>query len=206
MPLPRPLRFRRRLGPRRYFALAAIAALAAGALVARITLDAAAATARWGPGRPVPVATRDLPAGAELARGDIELAVRPTALLPHAELARDPVGRRLAHPLVAGEVVLADRLAPNRASEVAARLPAGTVGVAVPHDGRGLRLVLGDRVDVLATFDAETDTRDPTFAVARAATVVDVGEEGVTVAVPSADAPRVAFALAAGVVTLTLVP
>lgn len=207
-PVLRLVRFRRRLGPRRYLALATLAAVAAAVTVARITGDAAAEAARWGPGRPVPVATRALPAGAEVGRGDVQLVVRPAGLLPDAAVAADPVGRRLAHPVAAGEVVLASRLAPTGASEVAARLPAGTVGLAVPHDGRGLRLVLGDRVDVLATFDTGTGdgARDPTFAVAQAAVVVDVGDDGVTVAVPAADAPRVAFALAAGIVTLALVP
>ncbi|MBA2282806.1 MAG: hypothetical protein H0W25_16485, partial [Acidimicrobiia bacterium] len=45
----------------------------------------------------------------------------------------------------------------------------------------------------------------PTGVVAHAATVVDVGDRAVTVAVPEADAPRLAFAAARGTVTLALV-
>jgi hypothetical protein len=76
--------------------------------------------------------------------------------------------------------------------------------VAVPT-GSGLPLEVGDRVDVLATFDAgTTGAGEPTFAVARRAVVVHVGEDAVTVAVTTSAAPRVAYALAAGAVTLVL--
>ena len=48
---------------------------------------------------------------------------------------------------------MASRVAdPWRLGAVAARLPAGTRGVSIPT-GNGLPVELGDRVDVLATFD-----------------------------------------------------
>jgi hypothetical protein len=76
--------------------------------------------------------------------------------------------------------------------------------VAVPT-GSGLPLRVGDRVDVLATFDpGVSGDGEPTFAVARGAVVVHVGKEAVTVAVAEAAAPKVAYALAAGTVTLVL--
>ena len=57
---------------------------------------------------------------------------------------------------------------------------------------------------VLATFDATISEGEPTFAVARRAVVVHVGEDAVTVAVGESSAPKVAYALAAGTVTLVL--
>jgi hypothetical protein len=66
-------------------------------------------------------------------------------------------------------------------------------------------LEVGDRVDVLATFDpGVSGDGEPTFAVATGAVVVHVGDDAVTVAVRQAAAPRVAYALAAGTVTLVL--
>jgi Flp pilus assembly protein CpaB len=65
----------------------------------------------------------------------------------------------------------------------------------------------GDVVDVLATFGgeaAEGAGGEPTFPVATAAVVVDVGEESATVAVTEKEAARVAFAVVNGAVTLAL--
>ncbi|HEX7276722.1 MAG TPA: hypothetical protein VF244_05050, partial [Acidimicrobiales bacterium] len=64
----------------------------------------------------------------------------------------------------------------------------------------------GDTVDVLATFDpaGAAEGVAPTFPVAVAALVVDVGDESAAVAVTPDEAARVAFALASGVVTLAL--
>jgi Flp pilus assembly protein CpaB len=78
--------------------------------------------------------------------------------------------------------------------------------VAVPNGRPGLALVRGDEVDVLATFDpaGAAEGAPPTFPVAVAALVVDVGDESAAVAVTPDEAARVAFALASGVVTLAL--
>jgi Flp pilus assembly protein CpaB len=106
-----------------------------------------------------------------------------------------------------GEVVVAPRLAPPGRSPLTAALPAGTRAVAVPVDAAALPLEPGDVVDVLATFDPDlADGGDPTVAVAREALVVDVGPDAVVVAVTPGQAPRVAFAVAAGAVALAVVP
>lgn len=104
--------------------------------------------------------------------------------------------------LQAGEIVVAGRLAGAGTSPTAAGLPPRHRGIAVPNDG-GLPLTRGDLVDVLATF--ESDGGPPTFAVARAARVLAAEAEVVTLAVSLDEAPRVAYALAAGRITLTLV-
>ena len=105
-----------------------------------------------------------------------------------------------------GEVVLDARLAPAGSSPLAAALPAGTRGVAVPVDAAALPVEPGDVVDVLATFDPDlAEGGDPSVAVARDAVVVHADEDAVVVAVTPGQAPRVAFAVATGAVALAVV-
>ncbi|MDP8992888.1 MAG: RcpC/CpaB family pilus assembly protein, partial [Actinomycetota bacterium] len=109
-------------------------------------------------------------------------------------------------PVVAEEVLLEAKLAPWGVQGIAALVPPGRRALAVPAGKGGLALRRGQRVDVLATFDVTDGRSEPTFPVASAALVVDVGEEAVTVAVGPEEAPRVAFAVARGTVTLALTP
>lgn len=200
----RPIRFRL---PRRpaLFWLAAVALAGLTSLtVARLVGGAQAEAARWGDVRPTLVARVDLDAGAVLGPGDTEVEHRPAALVPAGALEGPAEGQVLASPILRGEAVLAARLAPAGLSPTAAALPAGAVGIAVPTEP-GLPLRAGDIVDVLATFDPDTvGDGEPTFPVARSGTVVGVTEGAVTVAVGVDEAPKVAFALTAGVVTLVL--
>jgi Flp pilus assembly protein CpaB len=111
-------------------------------------------------------------------------------------------------PLFPGEVVHGDRLAPAGLSAVAALVPAGTRGVAVPSSADTLRLEAGDVVDVLATVVAGTSDDPagaPTVTVSAGAVVVAVDEGAVTVAVPVEETPQVAYAAVTGIVTLVLV-
>jgi hypothetical protein len=115
--------------------------------------------------------------------------------------------------------VVAARLAPAGLVGAAALVPAGERAVAVPTGPAPTPpLVVGDRVDVLAVLPAapapEAGDRprgvgapgvsDPAFALVEQAAVVDVADGVVTVAVPEADAPRVAWALGHGSVVLAL--
>jgi len=125
----------------------------------------------------------------------------PIALLPRRALATLPPDAVAAVDLTPGEIVLAQRLTGR--STVAARLPSGTRAVAVPTGG-GLPLEIGDRVDVLATFDTGDPAAEPTLAVASDALVLAVDEDAATVAVSQSAAPRVAYALAVGTITLVL--
>lgn len=184
-------------------------AAATGLFVARLVEEAAAAAARYGGLRPVPVVLRSVEAGQVIGPADVAHRQVPAAFVPPGEVAREPVGRTALVPLLPGEVLLRARLAPWGLRGAAALLPAGTRALAVPA-GPGGRPPLrpGDRVDVLATFERDTEPEGarPTFAVASGALVVavDDDDETVTVAVPAADAPRLAFAVAAGSVTLAL--
>ena len=202
-PLRRPgLRLRRRPIP--YWLAAALVALATAALVGHISAGALEARDRWGARRAVLTIVRDVGAGERLDGHNARVQMLPRALVPENALGALPARAVALVDLRAGETVLASRLAGRGRSMVAARLPRGTRGVAVPA-GSGLPVSVGDRVDVLATFEGTTgDDGAPTFTVAQAALVVHVGHDAVTVAVPERAAARVAYALVAGAVTLVL--
>ena len=202
---PRPFaRLRRR--PSVYWLVAGALALLTALVVARAVGRAEAGAARLGGLRPVAVARTTLPAGATVRPGDTEVRQLPGALVPDGAVEEAPEGAVVASTVHEGEVVLSARLAPSGTSALAAALPVGTRGVAVPVDAGTPPVEPGDVVDVLATFDPDlAEGADPTVAVAREAAVVDVREEAVVVAVTPSQAPRVAFAVAAGAVALAVV-
>lgn len=208
-PVPRPplgaaraTLFRR---PRWFWLAAIVLAALTGLTAARLLGQASAAAARWGTLRSTLVAAADLEPGSVVGAGDTVVEHRPVALVPPGALDAPADGRRVAATIHRGEPVLAERLAPDGLSAVAAVLPPGSVGIAVPAGAGSLPLEPGDAVDVLVTFGPEGDRAgEPTFPVARSASVAAVGEESVTLAVAAEEAPRVAFALTAGVVTLLL--
>ena len=207
-------RWRRRMRLRRspllfWLATAALAAVS-GMAVARIVGTAEARARDLGGLRSVPVAVRALEVGTVVRAADVEQRRLPIALLPGGVDADidDPIGSVVAIPVLAGEVVLAAKLAPAGLRGAAALIPAGRRALAVPT-GAGLPpLEPGNRVDILVTFDigsgpaggdgaAEVAAVEPTFAVATDAVVVDVTDQVVTVAVLTEEAAQVAFALAA---------
>jgi len=189
---------RRRRVP--YWATAGALALVTALVVGRLGAQAAAERARWGATRPAVVVASPVRAGEPL-EGRVRTRALPLALLPSHALTSVPRRAVAAVDLAPGEIVLAGRLAGR--SPLASRLPAGRRGVAVPAAG-GLPVDVGDRVDVLATFDTGETGVDPTLVVARDALVLALVDEAVTVAVERDAAPRVAYALAVGTVTLAL--
>ncbi len=210
---------RRRFVPHRYDPLLAlrrrpryrrvlVASLAAvcGVLVAGVVQRAEHAAAAWGARVPVLVATRDIDAGELLDEGNTRVAHQPSLLVPDGALHERPDGRRLVADVYKGEVLRRERLAPGGRSATAARLPAGTVAVAVPVEpGLVPPLAIGDRVDVLVALGAEAaGDGPPGFALTTGAAVVDVSDTAVTIAVPEATAPRLAVAFGAGAVSLAL--
>lgn len=191
------------------------------------TARAAARQRAWGETVTVPVVQRTVLAGEVVGDGDIERRRLPRTLVPRGEVAGDPVGHAALVTLVPGEVVMASRLAPSGLRGVAALLGPDTRGVGVPRGDSAPPVEVGDRVDVLATFDIAPDDAAPpasdepapaaadapgerrgvpapTFAVATRALVVHVGDQSITVAVAPEAAARVAFAVARGTVSLAL--
>jgi Flp pilus assembly protein CpaB len=201
--LVRPsMRPRRRLRrPLPYWTIVVATAAVPALVVGRLTFDATGARARWGPGTPTVVILSDVRAGESIGMADVEIRLLPDAARPRDALREVPDRAVATADLAAGEALVASRLAPAGTSAVAARLPAGTRGLAVPNDA-GLPLEVGDPVDVLATLDPSSG--QPTVVVARGARIVYVGDRVVAVAVRIDEAERVAFAVAAGVVTLSL--
>jgi Flp pilus assembly protein CpaB len=201
--IPRPASRRRRLRlrigrPIPYWLAAISLVVLTVSTVARVTSAAAEDRARWGTAVDVVVAAHDLDPGDVLGADDVEVR-----RLPAASVASDAVhevvdGMVVSAWTAAGEPVLSSRLAPAGLSPTAALLPPGTRGVAVPVGVAPLPVVVGDRVDVLATLDTST------VVVARRALVVAVGDDGVTVAVDESVAGDVASAVVVASVTLVL--
>jgi len=172
-----------------------------GLVVLHLLGRAEAGAARYGSLRLVAVATRPVAAGQVVQAPDVAWRRVPRAFLPASPVARAPVGHSAVVALVAGEVVLEARLAPWGVRGPAALMPPGARALAVPVGPSSPPVASGDRVDVLATVDGSTP---PTFAVAGRAIVVEVAPSRVTVAVSAEEAPRVAFAITRGAVTLAL--
>lgn len=188
-----------------WVAVVALACFTALTVAGQVS-EAGAQAARYGRLRPVVTATRAVEVGSVLAAADVTLRSMPAAFLPDGAVGATEavVGRTVVVPLFRGAAVLAANLAPDGLEGLTALLPAGARAVAVPAGPGSVTVRRGDRVDVLATFDPPPLGEDPTFPVAEAALVVDVGPEAVAVAVPAEDTARVAYAVAAGVVTLAL--
>lgn len=188
-------RLRRR--PALYWALAVAVAIA----VARVAAALGPQPPPLGPMQDVAVAAHAVKAGTVLAGGDIRWRRWPAGLLPDTALVTDPVGQTAAVALVAGEPLISARL--GRGGGLA--VPTGQRALTVPVTAAAPPLKPGDRVDVLATFDTgDTGDGAPTAPVALGALVIDVRPDAVTVAVPTADAPKVAFAIAKAAITLAL--
>ncbi|GAA1548232.1 SAF domain-containing protein [Nocardioides humi] len=143
-------------------------------LIAALLLGVGAAVAVRSLAPPPPataavlVAARDLPAGQALARGDLVTVRVPPDVVPDGA-ADDPVGRRLAAPLRAGEPVTDVRLV---GPDLGTAQPAGTVTVPVRLSDAGQVALLtpGDRITLLGTDPQGRTTR----TLARDATVLAV--------------------------------
>ena len=171
-------------------------------LTAAVVLRAGESADRWGRLAPVVVVGgAEVPPGSVVGAGDVRVEWWPARLAPRDAVSAvdDVAGRVAVVALWPGEPVLRRRLAPDGLTGVAALVPLGMRAVAVPIDGPGLSLRVGDSVDVLATFESE-----PTVVVAESVAVVAVGEGVVTVAVAAEVAPKLAYATARATLTLAL--
>ena len=188
-----------------WVAVVALAGITASSVAGHLN-QAAAQAARYGRLRPVVIATHAVDIGTVLRPSDIAVRSVPAAFLPDGSLgaASAAVSRVVVVPLFRGAAVVAANLAPDGLQGLAALIPPGMRAVAVPTGTASVPLRRGDRVDVLATFDPPAPGEEPTFPVAEAVLVVDVGPEAASVAVSSEEAKRVAFAMVGGTVTLVI--
>ncbi len=181
-----------------------------------------------GPEVAVAVATRDLPVGAAVSRGDVRTRRVHRSQLPSRVLTPDEVtGRIVAVPVLRDGFVGAGNVAPRDRTGIDAVVPPGmrVVRIAVAQPTSALR-ISASYVDVLATFDAgatvdaeDGTSGDPTVVVARGALVVgtddggdfaptagDATGAGVSLLVTEKEALALAYGSAAGIVTIALVP
>ncbi len=195
----RPLRRLRILlatRPLAYWSLVALVAAGSGVVVQRVTTAAAEARRQWGEAQPTLVATRALAVGDALDATSAEVRAVPVGVRPDTALdALPPGGGVVTAPLARGEIVTAARLGRGGRSGLAALLPDGSRGVAVPISDGAVPLQAGDVVDVVGPDLLVGGTR-----------VVRVAGDAAVVAVPGTDAAPVARAVADGQVTLVLVP
>jgi Flp pilus assembly protein CpaB len=192
------------------WALALGLATSAAAGVAGATGRATDAMAGWGATRSVLVARRDLEPGRALTGEDVERRDLPDAVVPASAVDGDPTGRVVTSPIAAGEVVSRQRLAPAGVAGVAALVGPDQRAVAVPTEGTGLRLRVGDRVDVYPSgrtdiVGTSASRSDRSTALATDAVVVDVADTAVTVAVARDQVAAVAGALGESPPVLALV-
>jgi Flp pilus assembly protein CpaB len=177
-----------------------------------------------GASRSVAVAARDLPLGSRIDRGDLRSRSVHRSQLPSGAVSPGAAeGRVVAVPVVRGAFVVDGNLAPRRRTGLDGAIPPGMRALRIMARD-ALRPPVGSSVDVLVTFesnDAAAGTA-PTVVAARGVLVLGTDEApaavetrsgagnaaglGVTLLVAEDDAPRLAFASAAGVVTLALVP
>lgn len=144
----------------------------------------------WDDTRPVLVATRALGPGDEIVARAVDL---PLALLPDGALAELPEAARLRQRVANGEVLteldIADRRGPASLADD------GTVVVALA-DPLGREVAIGLEVHVAADG----------VVLTRTATIVDVVDEIVFVAVDAGDGAVVAAAAQQGIASLLYLP
>jgi Flp pilus assembly protein CpaB len=163
----------------------------------------------------VAVARHDLAVGTRVAATDLtRRRIRGEAPERDALTEHQAVGRVVRVPVLRDATVTARHVTASTRDGLGGVVPVGkrAVRLVVEH---GLRPRLGDLVDVLATFDPETvgDAGDPTILLAPAVPVVAVDPPAdggdtvaVTVLVTPHQATRLAFAAAAGTISLALAP
>jgi Flp pilus assembly protein CpaB len=200
--LPRRLRIMLATRPLAYWSLTVLVAGTVGYAMYSVVASAQAAKAGFGTLQAVVVAVQDVEPGAALDATNTEVRELPVALVPDGVLTALPDGATANTTLLAGEPVPRRRVGRAGDGPVAAMLPDGTRGLAVPRDESSLPLRPGDRVDVVAalTVGAGGAAR----LVAEGVAVAHVGERSVVVAVPAERLVDAAQALADGGVVLAL--
>ena len=193
--------------PTAFWALAACGAGAAWWVTHTATEQLAVGARADGALVEVVVTTRPVQPGDPIDADDVRVALLPRELVPADALTQLPIDATAREPLVAGEALVATRVAPQGAVGVAAVLGPDQRAVAVALDGHHARLEVGQRVDVLATTGPTVSgDAGATRTVAQRARVLEVDDDGLTVAVEEVDAHDVATALATAVVTVVVTP
>ena len=113
----------------------------------------------YGVRRTVVVAAHDLTVGESIEDDDLRSSELPVALVVGTPVA-DPTGRTVVATVLAGEPVVAERLAPDGVTGPMALAPADTRALAVPTPSGRPPVSPGDRVDIVAVA-LDGTTTDP---------------------------------------------
>ncbi len=143
------------------------------------------------------VATHDLVPGTRIGPADLATVDWPPP--PGLGLVEDPVGRVVAQAVMAGEPIVAARVAPAGLDGTPALVPAGHRAVAVPVAIAVPPLRVGDVVDIHTT-----DGTGAVLTVTEEAVVVAVDTDAITVAANEQHVPMLAAGLASGTAVLAL--
>ncbi|MDN5795342.1 MAG: SAF domain-containing protein [Intrasporangium sp.] len=177
----------------RRWGAALLAALAGFVGVTALTPRGAAA-----PGVATVVAAHDLPAGITLTADDLVIEPRPSSQRPETAATRagDVVGKVLATPVSAREVVTASRL---RGPGILSGQAAGTVAMSVPVlDPQAAGVTSGNRVDLYASGSGDRVASDVAVLavhVPETSTISSGGAASITLALDEPTASRVAQAV-----------
>ena len=149
----------------------------------------------WGPAVTTWTAALDLDAGHVLLAGDLVVRDLPPVALPTDAVRDAPLGRRLADPVSAGEIIRLGRLQGGDVSPNGALVGPGRGAVSLtspsPH------LAVGDRVDLYGLLDGDL--------VADRSEVIAISDGLAVVAVEARFLPAVIRALTLGDVVPVLV-
>ena len=163
-------------------------------------------TETYGELRAVPVAAVLIRPGEPLGAGAVQWEQRPAAGVPPGAvtgLATDALAAAAIYP---GEVVHRERVA-GSGGGLSTRLAPGVAAVSVPAAYGIPPVQPGDRVNLIAvvdTFAAESAPEART--VARSATVLELDDDAVTVAIAQTDVEPTVSALIWGTVAVVAVP
>ena len=159
----------------------------------------------YGELRQVPVAVSLVRPGEPLDADAVRWEPRPAAAIPPGtvgELGEDAVAAAAIYP---GEVVHTERVA-GLGGGLSSRLPPDVAAVSVPTTYGVPPVRPGDSVHLVAVFDSfATETAPEARTVARQATVLELDEEAVTVAIRAAEVEPTVSALVWGAVTVVAV-
>jgi len=209
----------RRILRRRVLGLAMV--VVTTAVVHHVVTEADEVRRTWGTTRTVVVAAGPVAAGEPLDAGNTVLERRPDRFVPDGALPELPAGRRADRDLVRSEVVTESALGPRGAGEVASQLPDDTVGVTVSTGDLRPPVAADDVVDLYSVSNAyagpvdyagpidvsapDTGGSAGPHRVATSATVIEIVDDQVTVAVAAEDAADLSAASLTGAIALALV-
>ena len=156
----------------------------------------------YGELREVPVAVALIRPGEPLGAEAVRWEKRPAAGVPPGAVTDLAEGALAAAAIYPGEVVHTERVA-GSGSGLSSRLAPGVAAVSIPTTYGVPPVRPGDRVTLVAVFDTFAAEATPEArAVARHATVMEVDEDAVTVAVRISEVESTVTALVWGAITI----